>query len=130
MKPQLLVGHTSPETAYVIADYPYGRTLRCQRRCWIETRPGMGQRFVSQTNNPKRPGLVWNKPHAGTYSQICVMYLNPENGHVEIAGLGLYSYADKVEEFVQRFGEEELTRDPHIAKMLPIFRKVACKRGE
>jgi hypothetical protein len=124
---KLLHGHTSQETAYIIADYPYG-SLRCQRRVWIETgtRKGCGQRFVAQTQNPKNG--KWNKPHAGTYSPICVMYLNPENNHVECAGLGLYTYADTIEGFVSRFGEQELCQDPHIAKLLPIMRKIACKR--
>ena len=28
----VLTGHTSPETAYVVSDYPYGFRLRCQIR--------------------------------------------------------------------------------------------------
>jgi len=32
-------GHVIQETAYLIADYPYGRTLRCQRRVWLESDP-------------------------------------------------------------------------------------------
>jgi hypothetical protein len=121
---KLLLGHISMETSYVIEDYPYGG-LRCKRRCWIETRPKMGQRFVTQTSNPKKAGLVWNKPHAGTYSRLCVMYLNPENNHVEIMGLGLYSYRDAVEAFINQFGWDELIKDPYIAKMLPLLRKLA-----
>ena len=48
-----LIGHTSQETAFVQPDYPYSRRLRCQRRGWIETKKGHGQRFVTQTSNPK-----------------------------------------------------------------------------
>jgi hypothetical protein len=59
---QLLSGHTSPETAYVVNDYPYGYTLRCTIRYWLEYQPKKGFRLWSQTSNPKRPGLVWNKP--------------------------------------------------------------------
>lgn len=33
----ILHGHTSHETAYVVDDYPYGRTVRCKIRYWIET---------------------------------------------------------------------------------------------
>ena len=57
---EILKGHTSPETAYLVRDYPYGYTLRCQIRYWLEHKPGKGVRFVSQTTNPKRPGIVWN----------------------------------------------------------------------
>ena len=67
---KLLKGHTSPETAYLVADYPYGFTLRCQIRYWLEWHHTRGFRFVSQTTNPKRPGIVWNKPKASTYSKF------------------------------------------------------------
>ena len=96
-----LIGHTSPETAYVVADYPYGFRLRCQIRYWIETKPGHGQRFVSQTTNPKKPGVVWNKPKASTYSEVRVMYLNDENGHVENTGLSRYESPDVIEAFAR-----------------------------
>jgi hypothetical protein len=129
MSIKLLVGHTSAETAYVIADYPYSFNLRCQKRMWVETstRKGTGQRVVSQTSNPRKEGLVWNKPSLGVYSVISVIYLNSENNHVECAGLGLYTYENKIEEFVIRFGEVELCKDPYIAQVLPIIRKFAYK---
>lgn len=52
---QVLHGHESPETAYVVDDYPSGFKIRCRIRYWIETIPkgvkqGM-QRFVSQTSH-------------------------------------------------------------------------------
>jgi len=91
---QVLTGHDSPETAYVVADYPYGFRLRCQIRYWIETTKH-GQRFMSQTSNPKQPGLVWNKPKASTYADAKVMYLD-DNGHVQAAGFSL-AYRDEAE---------------------------------
>lgn len=129
MSIKLLVGHVSAETSYLQDSYPYGFNLRCWRRVWIETstRKGTGQRFVTQTSNPKKPGLVWNKPVLGTYSVISVMYLDEANNHVETAGLGLYTYENKIEEFVAKFGEAELCRDPYIAQVLPIIRKLAYK---
>ena len=78
-----LSGHTSPETAYTVEDYPYGFRLRCKIRYWMETKKGYGQRLVSQTTNPKRPGEVWNKPKAGTYNVIAVMVLD-EQEHVTL----------------------------------------------
>lgn len=79
-----LTGHTSPETAYVVNDYPYGFHARTQIRYWIETTKN-GQRFVSQTLNPKTG--AWNKPKAGTYSEIKILTLDESNGHVNPARL-------------------------------------------
>ena len=56
-----LNGHISPETAYVVNDYPYAYSLRCKSRYWIEERRGFGIRFVSQTTNPKKSGDSWNR---------------------------------------------------------------------
>lgn len=95
----VLSGHTSPETAHVTEDYPYGFRLRCQRRVWIETKKGFGQRVVFQTSNPKKAGLVWNKPKAGTYSNIHVLYLDDATGYIENAGLTFYGDVDKITEF-------------------------------
>jgi hypothetical protein len=75
-------GHTSPDTARVVEDYPYG-SLKCTIRYWIETgTKGAGkdrQRFMSQTTNPKRrPGVVWNKPKASTYEDMLVMVVEEQ----------------------------------------------------
>ncbi len=78
----VLNGHNSPETAYIVEDYPYGFTLRCKIRYWIERRKGFGMRFVSQTTNPKRPVETWNKPKAGTYASLVVMLRDESNGHI------------------------------------------------
>lgn len=82
---ETLYGHTSPETACIVEDYPYGFRLRTQIRYWIETKEKYGQRFVSQTLNPKTG--KWNKPKAGTYNPILVMVRNPENGYISCVGL-------------------------------------------
>lgn len=88
---QILSGHVSPETAYVVEDYPYGFRLRCRIRYWLEYQPKRGFRLCSQTSNPKVSGLVWNKPKASIYALFggC-MYLNAE-GHVTWTGLTAYS---------------------------------------
>lgn len=67
---QLLTGHTTPETAFVVADYPYGFRLRCKIRYWLEYKPGKGHRLWSQTTNPKRAGEVWNKAKASTFQRF------------------------------------------------------------
>ncbi len=100
----ILSGHTSPETAYVIEDYPYGFRLRCKMRCWLETSPTKGTRFVTQTTNPKR-GNIWNKQKESTYAKLSgAMYLD-ENGHVQWQGLSEYAELDKCNEFLNTFGE-------------------------
>ena len=92
---KLLPGHVSPETAYVVDDYPYGFRLRCKIRYWLETHKRLGVRMVSQTSNPKVAGLVWNKPKASTYCKFAgAMFLNSED-HVQWSGL--HEYADGAE---------------------------------
>lgn len=80
--------HTSPETAYVVDDYPYGFRLRCKIRYWLEYKPNHGFRFVSQTTNPKIEGReVWNKPKASTYHTFAYIVLDGE-GHVDYRAIG------------------------------------------
>lgn len=94
--------HVSPETAYVVPDYPFGFRLRCQMRYWIEYQPKKGFRLWSQTSNPKRPG-TWNKPKSGTYSKFgMAMYLD-DNDHVQHAGLSEYSNYAEAKAFVDQY---------------------------
>ena len=100
----ILTGHTSPDTAYVVEDYPYGFRLRCQIRYWLEANPKRGVRFVSQTSNPKVLGLVWNKPKASTYARFAgCMYLNDE-GHCTWTTLDEYSDAIEAQSWRAEFG--------------------------
>lgn len=95
--------HISPETAYVVDDYPYGFRLRCSIRYWVEYKAKVGFRFMSQTTNPKR-GNVWNKPKASTYCRFGgAMYLD-EKGHVQFAGLTEYSEAKDAINFKETYG--------------------------
>jgi len=119
---KLLSGHTSPETAYVVEDYPYGFRLRCKIRYWIEFKAKKGFRFVSQTTNPKRPGEVWNKPKASTYSMFGgAMYLD-ENEHVQFSGLSEYCSGAEAKEWADKFGEAV----PEVGKLL-LAKWVAAK---
>lgn len=101
--PTLLPGHTSPETAYVVNDYPYGFRLRCKIRYWLEFSPKRGFRFVSQTTNPKR-GDVWNKPKASTYARFGGAMFLDDDGHVQWAGLTEYSDAAECKAFGETYG--------------------------
>jgi hypothetical protein len=86
---KLLQGHTTPETAFVVDDYPYGFRLRCKIRYWLEYHPRHGFRLWSQTTNPKR-GNIWNKPKASTYSRFGGCMFLDENEHVQWSGLTEY----------------------------------------
>lgn len=88
---KILSGHVSPDTAYVVTDYPYGFRLRCQIRYWLDCHPKHGVRLMSQTSNPKLPGLVWNKPKTSTYSRFAGAMFLDENGHVQWSGLNEYT---------------------------------------
>lgn len=99
---EILHGHTSMETAYVVEDYPYGFRLRCQIRYWLEYRKGHGTRLTTQTTNPKK-GDIWNKPKSSTYSTgFAFLYLD-ENDHVKWNSLD-YSYP-VFELYEQVYGE-------------------------
>ena len=80
---EVLHGHTSQGTAYLIADYPYGRQLRCQRRVWLEQASKGAHkgeyRLMAQTSNPM-VGLAWNKPDASAYYPWAVMVRKPDQG--------------------------------------------------
>jgi hypothetical protein len=104
MKVQVLTGHVSPETAYVVDDYPYGFRLRCKIRYWLEYTPKRGFRFVSQTSNPKR-GHVWNKPKASTYAKFGGAMLLNEEGHVTWTGLSQYSNGAEAKAWADAYGE-------------------------
>lgn len=98
-----LTGHVSPETAYVVDDYPYGFKLRCKARYWIETHPKRGQRVMFQTTNPKIEGReAWNKPKASTYAQLRVLVLDESNGHVETDSINWNATEAAINEFSAR----------------------------
>lgn len=95
-----LSGCVSPETAHVVADYPYGFHERCSIRYWME-RNKKGARFVSQTTNP-RTG-AWNKPKASTYCMFGAMVLDTV-GHVTWEGIGGHSSAEQIASFAKKHG--------------------------
>lgn len=81
---KILSGHVSPETAYVVKDYPYGFRLRCKIRYWLESDAKKGTRLVSQTTNPKASAIqdIWNKPKKSTYAAFGVLFLD-DNGRLK-----------------------------------------------
>jgi hypothetical protein len=103
MSIQILKGHVSSETSYIVEDYPYGFKLRCKIRYWIEYKDKKGFRFVSQTSNPRK-GNIWNAPKALTYDRLggC-MYI--EKGHVKYTGLDEYCSGKEAQEWLETYGD-------------------------
>jgi len=100
-----LSGHVSAETAFIVDDYPYGFRLRCHIRYWIEYKPSHGFRFVSQTSNPKKAGIVWNKPKAGTYSKFgAVLMQGDTDGYITYTCLGIYTDAKEARTWFDKNG--------------------------
>ena len=84
-----LFGYNSPATAFQIDDYPYGFSLRCKIRYWIEYKKNKGFRFCHQTTNPKK-GDAWNKPKYSTYSDWMVLIQDTETGYISFKTAGPY----------------------------------------
>jgi len=93
-----LYGHVSPETAYVVENYPWGFRLRTTIRYWIESKDAKngGQRFASQTINPKNGN--WCAPKYSTYYEIVIMFLN-ENEHIKYFCIDHYTKENDLESF-------------------------------
>ncbi len=110
---QPLYNHGSQDTAYLVDDYPYGRSVRCRIRYWLEHKLGKGWRMCSQTENPfENPFTkikVWNKPKASTYAALggC-MYLD-EIGHVQWRGLSHGVSPSEALAFARDFPDADLS---------------------
>lgn len=96
-KREILSGYNSAEKSFKVDDYPYGFTLRTSIFYWIESKLGKGDRFCSQTINPKNGKR--NAPKYSTYSPCMFMYLN-EKGHVTHGIID----PQNIDEFERRFG--------------------------
>jgi len=116
--------HTSPETAYIIEDYPYGFVLRCKMRIWIESNK-RGQRILQQTTDPRKSFEYWNKPKASTYSDIHVLYLDGE-GHVQRDAASAHQSIEDLAAFEVRakdaLGDVERKTLTTIQKVAAIYR--------
>lgn len=103
-----LFNHTSFDTAYRVEDYPYGFKLRTTIYYWLETVAKKGDRFCSQTINPKNGKL--NAPKKSTFCQLGVMYLD-EKKHVHWSGVSIYTEREKLKAFVNAFGADNLNTE-------------------
>lgn len=93
-----LYDHTTQETAFVAQNYPWGFRLRTTIRYWIETKKAKngGQRFASQTINPKTG--KWCAPKYSTYSPITIMFLDHKE-HIQHTSLGHNSGEERILKF-------------------------------
>lgn len=128
---QLLTGHVSEETSKLVEDYPYGRQ-RTQIRYWIETVKGKGDRFCSQTLNPKTGR--WNKPKKSTYTPVRFMNVErQEDGRDFIkadAAFSMYADADQLETWVETIKEIGLPEQrAQFALILAIARETKRRRA-
>ena len=89
----------------VVDDYPYGFRLRTQIRYWVESKKNKGDRFVSQTLNPRTN--KWNKPKKGTYMAICIVCRN-EKDHITYQGLSFSTDVEAYNKFVEFVGTTKL----------------------
>lgn len=92
-----LFGHTDEDSAYYVEDYPYGYRLRTTIRYWLETDRKHGDRFVSQTLNPKTNR--WNKPKKSTYCLVGAMMLDDKQ-HVTWTGLSHWAKPEAIAAFL------------------------------
>ena len=127
MSTTALKGHDSPETAYVVADYPYGFKLRTKIRYWLEANKN-GTRFVSQTLNPKTG--AWNKPKASTYAQLGVMIKDESNGHISWTGWTYYGGEGELRAFHDTYGEALTHADlVKIRELYVQYAKIAARKA-
>lgn len=123
----ILTGHVSMDTAYLVADYPYGRKVRCRIRYWLEHKPSKGYRFVSQTENPKT--LQWNAPKASTYAEVAAQMFLDEAGHVQWDALTAYSDDKRKREYIERFPLDTNILPLALAKVNFLRKRLAGKIG-
>lgn len=105
---QVIYGATSPETAIVVNNYPWGFKLKTSQRYWIETTKH-GDRFITQTLNPKTN--VWCNPKKSTYAAVKVLTVedidNKKIVSTNSINLG-YSDTKRVAEFESEIDKSKL----------------------
>ena len=97
---KMLKEQPTEENPHIVNDYPYGYSLRCIMRYWIETTK-RGQRSCRQSQNPKTG--KWNKPKKSTYSNIMLAGLD-EKGHYKVISNSMYSLKES-KEFSKKYSE-------------------------
>ena len=89
------------ENPYIIKDYPYG-FKKCLMRVWIESVKNKGDRYMTQTQNPKT--LIWNKPKKSIYNAVMVLYFD-EKKHITYLGLYPSTSKEDYKKFIDSVGD-------------------------
>lgn len=120
----MIIPQPTEQNPITVENYPYGFRLRTQAQYWIETTKN-GQRVVFRTRNPKTG--KWNKPKKSTYSDIRILFRNPDNGHIENDGLS-FTYSDQadLDKFLKQFPEKHFS--DYQKEQLRIFRAILKTR--
>lgn len=124
----LLFNHTSPETAYVVDDYPYGFKLRCKIRYWIEKATKgkcAGQyRFCSQTLNPKTGN--WNKPKYSVYTAWMCLEKDDQTGYISNKAIGYHSQVELINKFLEenKLPDEDINVLEKLIQSLELLNKL------
>ena len=101
---EILKIQPTEENPVVVENYPYG-FKRTQIRYWVESVKKKGDRFVSQTLNPKTN--QWNKPKKSTYQAVIVVYRN-EKDYITYNGLYGGTDAEEYKAFIKFKGDLSL----------------------
>jgi hypothetical protein len=101
---QILKIQPTKENPIIIENYPYG-FKRTKIKYWVESVKNKGDRFISQTLNPKTQ--LWNKPKKATYNPINIVYEN-EKGHITYFPLSSITGKDSYNKFLEFIGNLEL----------------------
>ena len=100
-----VVGYNSIENSFEQDGYPYGR-YRTKIRHWIEYKPSSGERWLSQTMDPKTG--KWNKPRASTYSDVILLKLvKQEDGRDFVVRDDIPNWISSVKGDVKRHATKE-----------------------
>lgn len=118
-----MYGHKSSDTAYEASDYPWGFRLRTTIRYWVETKCAKngGQRFVSQTINPKTG--AWCAPKYSTYSPLLIMFLDEKN-HVQYECLRHHDDQNRIKQFADTHKNNLSNYQKEILKEIMAYAKV------
>ena len=104
MNKQILKIQPTEENPVIVENYPYG-FKRTKIRYWIESIKRKGDRFCSQTLNPKTN--LWNKPKKATYNAVNIVYKN-EKGYITYYALWRSTSAEDYKKFIAFIGDIEL----------------------
>lgn len=116
-----LYNANNQETAIIIHNYPYGFRLKTDIRYWIETKAKKGDRFCSQTLNPKTN--KWNAPKCSTYSEIMIMK-EEDNGYIRYTSFSHWEDEEKLTKWLENKDQSQFNQDQkdQLIKLKAIFR--------